>query len=64
MRDATQEWHLGELKREGERTVTDAVVRLLSVPSHSCLLLGIPSCGLRCECSGLKLAQYTAELGL
>lgn len=64
MSDATQEWRLGELKREGERTVADAVVRLLSMPRHSCLLLGSPSFRLQCEGSGLKLAQCTAELGL
>ena len=56
------EWHLGELKSQRKAT-TEALVRILSMPSHNCLVLWIPSCRLQDGWSGLNLPSALQNWG-
>lgn len=62
LRDATKEWHLGELNSQRKDT-TEALVRILSMPSHNCLVLWIPSCRLQDGSSGLNLPSALQNWG-
>lgn len=62
LRDAAQEWHWGELKREGDTTVTEALGRRLSMPRHRCRAQWLPAAAVRMVWAD-ACTVYTAERG-